>query len=288
MMLNQPRFIFPFLLLFLNSCGPIWKSPPYYTGYPPIELPVPILTMEDYSKRSETHPRPYIVEAANNTGAVLLFGAEHTSDPNDPQIPQIKSRWKEFKPTVALVESRLGFLFRWTMDPLRRYGEAGLVLDLAKSEGIPFYTWEPVFEEEISWMLKKYPRQQVGLFYVLRPFFGANRQRMEDPDGFVQNTIEQRTRRRGLEGSIRNVAEIDSIWGADFPGMVNWRDTSDVYGWPGYLNVMAAESNAYRDEHFIRVILDLVRKGHRVFAVAGSSHAVKLDEALKTAINMNN
>jgi hypothetical protein len=43
--------------------------------------------------------------------------------------------------------------------------------------------------------------------------------------------------------------------------------------------------NIHRDEHFIQIIAELVRKGERVFAIAGSSHAVKLDAALHAVIN---
>jgi hypothetical protein len=51
-----------------------------------------------------------------------------------------------------------------------------------------------------------------------------------------------------------------------------------------YLHDVWKTSNAARDEHFARVIIDLVRKNGRVFAVCGSSHAVKLDTALRAAL----
>jgi hypothetical protein len=56
-------------------------------------------------------------------------------------------------------------------------------------------------------------------------------------------------------------------------------------GLPGYLHEVWTTSNAARDEHFARVIIDLVRKNERVFAVCGSSHAVKLEPALRAALN---
>jgi hypothetical protein len=39
-----------------------------------------------------------------------------------------------------------------------------------------------------------------------------------------------------------------------------------------------------RDEHFARVIIHFARSGERVSAVAGSSHAVKLDAALRATL----
>jgi hypothetical protein len=44
------------------------------------------------------------------------------------------------------------------------------------------------------------------------------------------------------------------------------------------------DANIIRDRHFFAILLDLVKKGERVFAVAGSSHAVKLEPALKVAL----
>lgn len=275
--MNVNIIIFTISLLFL-SCGPFWRSPEYYTQYDAFELKVPILTTEQYAERAATHSRPYIVSIDNK---LILFGAEHTKDPANEQIDSIKAQWHRFKPTVALVEGRLGFLFRWTSDPIERFGESGFVYDLAKYHGVPAFTWEPRFEDEIAWALKKFPQKRVALFYILRPYFGQVKfQKPEDPNDFVTGTIGRRTKLKGLENSINNIAEIDSIWKADFFDKKDWRDTDDRYGWIGYLNDIAKESNAFRDEHLIQVIIHLVKNGERLFVVCGSSHAVKLENAL--------
>jgi hypothetical protein len=127
--------------------------------------------------------------------------------------------------------------------------------------------------------------KQTALFYILRPYFGQRKfEKPDDPDDMVQGIINRRTKWKGLEGSISSVEEIDSLWKADFSGLKDWRETDDRYGWPGYLNDIAKTSNAFRDEHFARVIIHLARKGERVFAVSGSSHAVKLETALRSMI----
>jgi hypothetical protein len=134
-------------------------------------------------------------------------------------------------------------------------------------------------------MLDSFPAERVALFYVLRPYFGELRfGRPADLEGYVEEYRRKRTRYPGLEGTLHSVAAIDSLWARDFAGLPTWRETSDEYGLPGYLQDLAARSNALRDEHLAAVLLDLVRGGHRVFAVAGSSHAVKLDRALRAAL----
>jgi hypothetical protein len=270
------------------SCGSIWFSAGHYSDYGDTELREPILTKEQYDELASTHPRPYIVRISDSTKAVTLFGTTHTYDPNDAQLDSIRVECQRLRPTVALIESRLGFLFRWFSDPVKKFGESGFVYDYAQENGIPCYTWEPLFEDEIAWTLKKYPQKRVALFFILRPYFGQVKfKRPDDPDEMVEGTIGRRTKIKGLEGSIGSIAEIDSIWKADFSDQKDWRDTDDRYGWVGYLNDMAVESNAFRDEHFARVIIDLTRKGERVFAVCGSSHAVKLENALRATVKQD-
>lgn len=269
--------------------GVFWRSPAYYADPPSFVLEKPIMTMEEYGTIAETHPRPFIVHHEKRKSGVLIFGAEHTRDPHHPQFAKLRDEWKGFNPTVALVEGRLGFLFRWFMNPVEHLGEGGLVYDLAKSDGIEIFSWDPPLEKDVAWVLEEFPAPRVALFYVLRPYFGAYRQgKVSDPEDFVEEYRVKRTAIPGLENTIPSVAVIDSMWSTDFAEEKNWRETSDEYGWPGYLNDIAKRSNEFRDEHFARIVLDFVNKGHRVFAIAGSSHAVKLDSTLAVAITKAN
>jgi len=289
------RRILRWLLLSLAACllalgllawGFVWRSPPYYTEYGTIDLPVPILTTEQYKEVSDKHARPYVVQLATASGALVLYGASHTKDPNDHQIGDLRQRWAEFRPSVALVEGRLGFLVEGFSDPVRKFGERGLVFAMARKQGVKVYTWEPQIEREVAQVLQWHAKERVALFYILRPYFSNLRHgRPTDPDGVVEGYRRKRTRWPGLENTFGSVAEVDAIWQRDFNGVKDWRDTSDEYGLPGYLNDVWKTSNAARDEHFARVIIDLVRKNERVFAVCGSSHAVKLEPALRAALS---
>ncbi len=272
-------------VLFLLAWRFTWRSPAYYTAYGNVDLPAPVLTQEQYEAVHATFPRPYVVEVEYGGGGALLYGASHTKDPADPQIADIRRRWRTFRPTVALVEGRLGFLIDRVQDPVEAYGEAGEANALARRDGVPVYTWEPPRETEVALMLEKHPKERVALFYVLRPYFSNLRHgRPQDPDAWIEEFRASRTQLPGLEGTLPSVAAVDEMWRRDFARLPDWRDTSDAYGLPGYLADLARDSNAVRDEHFARVIVDLARKGERVFAVAGSSHAVKLEPALKGAL----
>lgn len=273
-----------FILLVLWGWIFSWKRLPYYYGYGEIALPVAIMTNAEYDRVIETHPRPYVVDIRRGSAGLIIYGATHTKNPDDPQIADIERRWNEFKPTVALCESRLGILFPGLMNPIKEFSEPGFVHQLARRDGIPTYTWEPTPDVVMKYLLKlPFNKAQIALRVKLGPYFSNLRNgKPGDPEGFVNDYLDDNSRWPGLENVLTTVAEIDAEWQRNFPDGPDWRDVSDQYGLPGYLNSVSA--NEARDEHFARVVIDLVNKGERVFAVAGLSHAVKLDPALRGAL----
>ena len=243
------------------------------------------MSSQEYDRIIAIHPRPYIVNIELANGALLLYGSEHTKDPDNPQIRDLEQRWNEFNPTVALVESRLGFFIDGISNPVLRYSEMGAVYSLARKKRVKTYTWEPNREQEVAFVLQDYPKERVALFYVLRPYFSNLRHgRPENPEEFVEEFRRKRTRYPGLENTLASIDDVDTLWKRDFPDEPDWRDTSDEYGLPGYLGEIARTSNEARDENFVRVIIHLIQNGGRVFAVAGSSHAVKLEPALRALL----
>ncbi len=261
-----------------------WRRLPYYDA-PAVALPVPVMSDSAYGEVVETHARPYLVEIETPDGALLLYGATHTNDPGDPQIADIAARWRAFRPTVALCESRLGTLFPQLMNPVREFWEPGFVHKLARADGIPTYTWEPSRQVVMESLLAlPFSKEQIALRVKLGPYFSNRRfGRPDDPKAFVNDYLGDNERWPGLERELASVEEIDEAWERYFPDGPDWRDVSDEFDLPGYL--AAISTNRARDEHFVRVLLDLVANGERVFAVAGSSHAVKLDPALRAALD---
>lgn len=260
-----------------------WRKLPTLAADESITLAAPIMDGAGYTAVINTHPRPKIVRIEGvGRGALLLYGAEHVRDPDHPQIADIAARWAEFRPTVALCESRLGILFPGLMDPIKTFGEPGAVKALARRDGVPTYTWEPPVDSYMRCLLaQSYSKEQVALRVILGPYFSNRRHgRPEDPEAFVLDTLGERSRWPGVEGAVSTIDGINAAWNRYFPEGPDWRDVSDQYGLPGFLRDL--DINGCRQEHFARLIIDLVRRGERVFAVAGSSHAVRLEGALET------
>ncbi|WP_223034110.1 hypothetical protein [Hanstruepera marina] len=271
------------LLFYFNI---IWKSPSYYKTVKSREYEAPIMDMGTYmDSLINVHSRPYAYTiTSQKKGKVIVLGVEHINDPKAPQFDLIKNQWEEHKPSVALVEGRLGFFCKWLHNSIEQYGESGLTAELAKSDGIKLYTWEPSRDDEIAMLIKKYPAQKLAMFYSLRPFFGIPlNERANNPEDKLQDLIEERTKRKHLKNTLKSWEEVDSIWQSDFPEK-DWRTFDSGYGYPSYLHDIWNDSNLARDKHMVNIIVELVEKGETVFVTMGSSHAPRIENTLKSVI----
>lgn len=270
------------LILVLFVTGVIWHSPDRYTTSTEVEFTTPIMSMHQYDTVGN-HPRPYMYTLSSGKGSVTIAGIGHTKDPGDPQLDSIDFYWHRQIPDIVLVEGLLGFLFSWWQDPVSVHGENGHVVALAKSDGIPYYSWEPSREQEVRDLSIRFSPRQLAAFYSLRPYFSNFRfGKPADPDAQLQQYINERTAVEGLQGTITRVSQIDSIWQHDFKHLKDWRETSDEYGWPeGWLADIANASNIYRDQHLCTAIIELVQQGKHVFACMGASHAFRIESALR-------
>lgn len=251
-----------------------WRSPSYYLDVGPVPGEDRIIPKREYLLG---HAQPYVYEADN----ALIFGSTHTKDPGHPELAQIEQQWRRFKPTVALVEGRLGFLIPGFMNPVREYGEMGRVNALAKVDDIPSYTWEFPWDQVASELAGRFPPEQVALYFVLRPYFSNLRfGKPESPEKFIEEFIHRGTI-PALGGTISSVADVDRIWLRDFPNERDWRDVSSEGPLIGYLNEVGFASEDLRNLHLVRVVKTLVSQGNRVFVICGSSHAVVIEPALR-------
>jgi hypothetical protein len=256
----------------------IWRSPKYYTLTNECPRDDSILSMAEYGKLVDTHERPFTVAADN----VIVFGSEHSRDPNAPFLDLVTTDWAKLKPTVALVEGRLGFFVPGLMNPVEQFGEGGMVADLARGDGAQIYTWDMPHSDLILELVKRFDPEKVAIHQILTPYFSNYRFGPPDhPEAFVSGYLE-RGWYPGLNGVVQSVADIDRIWQRDFPDQPDWRETSDQYGLPGYLAEISDAANLIRNEHLLCVINELTARGERVFVICGLSHAVCIEPAIGT------
>lgn len=222
-------------------------------------------------------PKPYLLELDR----LVFYGAHHTSDRKSPQFPDIEARWKSFRPTVALCEGRSrGVFVGPVFSRLGGKTEVQLVHELARRDGVRLLTLEPLYADEVAALLKKWTPEQVALYFTMRVYWSeaggtAN-------EALAKDLLAKRTDVDGLRGSLRTPADIDRVWKRDFAGQPDWRV---IHEEPkrGYLAEISDDSRRVRGEHMARTLIDLHRKGERVFAVVGSGHVIRIEWILRKA-----
>jgi hypothetical protein len=263
-----------FLLYFFGTAAVLigimylvaWKSPKYYK----VTTSQPQYAIIPFAKYDANHVRPFIISDSQ----YVIFGASHTKDPENIEIEMIERQWKKLKPTVALVEGRLNFLLPGFMDPVSTLGEGGKLKELAEKDNIEIYNWDLSKEELAQQLTKHFNKEQVALYQILNPYFSNMRfGKPSDPEEYI-NSFLHRAAYVGLKEQFKSAKDVDAAWKKYFAGGPDWKNVSDETTLPGYLNDIMAVTNDLRNQQLISAVKELTVKGHRVFLLCGSSHAV--------------
>src|SRR5713101_9186249 len=231
------------------------------------------------------HQNPYILEFKTAPGMLLLYGAEHTVDPKNPQVADIENRWAAFQPTVAYNEGGNPPTFEDFREAVQTYGEAGLVRSLAGRDQVAVATFEPPFDEEVAYLLKTYTPQQLKVFYALRQVTEErSRKATSSLEDRISSWLSRYLPAHGLNNSPNTLAELGAACKKLFPELTDWHEVPEEWFGPRksghYTNELASDSGNFRNRYIFRLLVDRVRRGDRVFAVIGSSHVVMLEPAL--------
>jgi hypothetical protein len=242
-----------------------------------------ILTYKQYA--SIQHKSPYVLEFKTGTGALLLYGAEHTGNPKDPQIADMKQRWATFHPTVAYNEGGNPPTLDDAGDAVQHYAEPGFLRFLAGRDQIPVATFEPPFDDEVAYAVKTYSPQQVKVFYALRQVTEARVATGSTPlDERIKDWLSDYLPDHGLKNSPNTLDELTAVCKSLFPDLADWHKVSEDWFDPTqsghYTNDLANDTGVFRDKLIFHVLVQRVRRGDRVFAVIGSSHVVVQEPAL--------
>jgi hypothetical protein len=245
---------------------------PAYQGST-VPLPARLRTWAEHDRILREHGNPYVLRFRH----LVFFGVRHTSDRHDPQLVEIERLWTEFRPTVALYEGRQR---RYFVGPLFRFGsvtESRLVHQLARRDGVQLVSLEPRYEDEVAALLRRWSAEQVALFFFTRVYWSEAGG--EANDRLARDLLAKRTDVDGLRESLPDVAAVDTLWQRDFTERGDWRTLNEEPKGT-YLGQIADDSRTVRGEHMARTLIDLTRRGERVFAVVGSGHVIRLEPIL--------
>ena len=278
--------VLPFLLLAglgLHAWA-VWspKAPTYAVAAERRTAPLPVRfrSAEEHDRVRAAHPEAYVLELAHGDGALLYYGAHHDTALDNPQLADIRARWAAFRPTVALCEGRQrGYLLGPLFPRFVGMPESGLVHELAREHGVPLWSLEPDYAQEVALLAARFAPEEVALYFTLRVYWSEAGGQADE--GLAEHLRAKRTDVDGLRGSLPDLAAMDATWRALVPAG-DWRTWTDDM--PGRLSEIDHASRAVRGEHMARILLELVTRGERVLAVVGSGHVIRQEWALRSAL----
>jgi hypothetical protein len=245
--------------------------------------PRPIMTWPEYERVRTSWP--YVLEIGN----LYYFGAEHAYDPAHPQNAKIEAAWEAFKPDIAFTEGGSPPLEKTKEEAIRKAGESGLVRFLAARDNVPVTTLDPTRAEEVAVLSSRFTREQIKLWFLVRAAaqFAARNPR-EKIDAEMERILAIYAGTSGLNGSPRNVAEIEETFARLLPGHGDYRDAKLAWFDPvrtdTFFNEMSRAGSHYRDQFVVDRLVGHVKAGRRVLAVMGGSHVVMQEAALRSRL----
>ncbi len=250
----------------------------------PIDLSVhpSFRTWDQHDAIYQSTSFPYIVELTGESGAVLYIGVQHSNDPNNPQFAELRERWEAFQPTIALNEGRRRY-FRWESERIGGINDPKLAFMLARNDGIPIYSLEPTYQNEVDALLDKWPAELVACYLSLRVIVGESGGDAAKATASADGLIAKRTDADGLRDSIKNVSDLDRVWREHIPDGPDWRTLSNVDS-VELMRTIGHDSREVRGQHMVRAIATLAARGERVAAVVGASHVIRHELTLQSLL----
>ena len=248
-----------------------------------------LMTYEEFQRLD--FAEPYIIRlcAKSGPGRVVYFGSRHTNQPTDSQIRMIEEEIEGLQPDLVLTESVLPDMTGLTrLEAITKFGEPNFAGWLARSKGIAVESVDPPRDVEVKGLLDAgYTVAQLKVFYTLR-------QVAQSQGTTLPVTIEEAVTRRlqnlgsrGLPGKPETLDEFEAEIRKMLPELADWRTITREYFYPGrqnphhITNDIQTASNNIRDRYQAQRIAQFVNQGRKVFAIAGSSHAVIQERLLR-------
>ncbi len=244
----------------------------------------------------ETPSTKWEVLLETSKGSLQYVGAVHIDEPNHKQFDYIKSKWKNFNPTLAFYEGPDRGIAATDTLTIQKFGESGYVRYLANKKGIPTKSLEPPIADLYNYLASKHPQLTVDMYMLSKE---AMRLRTRKDLGKEQLTTEITNmlavvgKMLGRETAIKSVEQLSVVFEQQFGKEIEWWQAPTSWFDPQakearVTNELAVLSTEYRNVYMVKVLSENVVKGEKVFAVVGRNHVPLQIEALKYCIGLKN
>jgi hypothetical protein len=244
-----------------------------------------ILSFAEYA--ALRHATPYVVDVRRGRSRLLLFGTQHSSDPQHPMFAQIEAAFADLAPAFALHEGTPPAIERAREIAIRRHGEAGLVRHLAARAGIATASMDIPLAEEARLLRRERTEAEALVFLVVRQLASFNRKTARmDFDAYFAEFFDLIAPALELAAIDWRLIEAQHLQVLGRPLAV--REVTAMETDPTRDDLptqrIARWSNRRRDEYMLERLLAALAAHERVFATVGVSHAVMLEPALRAAV----
>lgn len=245
------------------------------------------MTLSDYA--AIRHDTPYVFKACAKGASLVYVGVRHSRSLKDEPIATVMQQMAAASPTIVLVEGAVPAVSAPLEDAARNWGESGVTAYLARARGIPVASLEGSLAEQAKDLRQAFGDDKVIAFYGLR-IIAQERGRAQatfDFGAFLDQRLLPWLYKNGVTTEVLSVdafravaARVTGVGGVASAPESRWFDPlaqSDQYGFrtmSGYL------VNA-RDIMMANRLVKSVLGGERVVAVAGHSHVVMQEPAIR-------
>lgn len=242
----------------------------------------PFRTWDEHAEIYAQGQFPYVVQVDAANGALLYVGVQHSTDPDDPQFEALRILWAQFAPTVALNEGRSRYFF-FASEALGGVSDPKLTYMLAQRDGIPIYSLEPTYQDEVDALLEEWPAELVACYFSLRVIASEASGDPGRAESLAPDLIAKRTNAGGLRDTISSVSDLDRVWSEYAPDEPDWRMLSDIDS-VELMRTIGDDSRETRGAHMVRALSTLVAQGERVVAVVGASHVIRHEPTVRSLL----
>jgi len=218
---------------------------------------------------------------SNNNKKIIFIGSRHEKGINE--IMSIKSIFDEFNPYISLVEDEFDIAdFKTESEAINKGGDMGFISFLAKKRGIKVVSNDPRFEEEFSFIEKRYGRDLSFLYFFLR-----DRCSMIKSKTFTKYLTDKEI----IDYILKKVHyynysldRVKKTFKELFNSEMEERDYSAFFNPTlniNKFNEVTWELNEFRDDYMINKLRELLKENTKIFIIKGEHHLNKSKEKIQ-------
>jgi len=256
-----------------------------------------LMTYEEYCAKDDStlDDVPYPFEIKTTDQVLSYFGARHTYDPHHPEIPLIKEAWNSFlsetrpEHRIALVEGGVPDSSENEEEAITKNGEIGLVVYLAKKDGVRVESPEPPVAFEVVALLKQFSKEEILYYYVSRAADQwARTDRQAEMLQYILRVVSDEAEALGLKVDILTTLKEthQKLFGTalNLHDLEHFNRASDPVHISSASNEVARATSILRDTYILQVTEEKWREGKDLFIIYGQTHAVMQEPAIRHMI----